>query len=390
MNDICRIIAEIGGYSVAWVGLAEQNEQKTIRVAAQWGIEKGYFEKLNLTWADTERGSGPTGRAIRTGIPSVVQNIITNPETKFWRDDMLKHSFASVVSLPLSNGSGSFGALGIYAKEPDAFNTEELDLLKELADDLSYGIRTLGLKAQREREERERMLLATACEQLEEGIAILDNQGAVQYLNLSLERISGYDRTAITGRDIRELGNGRETGKIFGAMADAMAHNAFWSGRFTAAKGRNGSLFEIAVSVSPLRDNAGNITNYVFVSRDVSQEERLEKQLRQAQRMEALGTLAGGIAHDFNNILGAIISCTELALEDIPESTPTREDLQHVLKASFRGKNLIKQILTFSQRSDQERHPVQVAPLVKECLKFLRSSLPASIEIRQKFPRGPV
>jgi PAS domain S-box-containing protein len=383
MNEICRIIVEIGGYRAAWVGLAEQNEQKTIRVTAQWGHEKDYLEKLNFTWADSERGRTSTGRAIRTGVPTVVQNIITNPETTAWRDEALRNNTASAASFPLSNHNGPFGALVIYAKEPDAFDTEELNLLKELADDLSYGMGTLRLRARREQEEKERRLLATACEQLEEGVAILDNRGAVQYLNLSLERISGYDRTAITGRDIRELGNDRETGKIFGAMADAMAHNAFWSGRFTAGNGRNGSPFEIEMSVSPLRDNGGKVTNYVFVSRDVSQEERLEKQLRQAQKMEALGTLAGGIAHDFNNILGAIISCTEFALEDAPETSPTREDLEHVLKASFRGKNLIKQILTFSRLSDQERHPVQVAPLVKECLKFLRSALPASIEIRQ-------
>ncbi len=388
MREKCRLIVEIGGYRLAWVGLADQNEQKAIRVAAQWGYEDGYLEKLDLTWAETERGKGPTGRAIRTGVPCVVQNIMANPQSTFWRDEALRHNFASTVSLPLSNGGKSFGALGIYAEEPDAFETEELNLLKELADDLSYGIGTLRLRACREHEENERMLLATACEQLEEGVAILDDKGAVQYLNPSLERISGYDRTAITGRNVRELGNGPEAEKIFVTMADAMARNAIWSGRFTAGNGRNGSLLQIEMSVSPLRDNDGKITNYVFVSRDVSQEERLENQLCQAQKMEALGTLAGGIAHDFNNILGPIISCTEFALEDAPVGSPTREDLEHVLKASFRGKNLTKQILTFSRRSDQERQPVEVAPLVQECLKLLRASLPESIEIRQNISSG--
>lgn len=388
MNDKCRLIVEMGGYGLAWVGLAEQNEQKTIRVAAQCGYEEGYLEKLNLTWAETERGMDPTARAIRTGVPCVVQNIMANHESSFWRDEALRHNFTSTVSLPLSNGGEPFGALGIYAEGPDAFDTEELNLLKALVDDLSYGIGTLRLRARREREEKERKLLATACEQLEEGVAILDDQGAVQYLNPFLERISGYDRATINGKNIRELGNGPEAEKIFVTMADAMSRNAVWSGRFTAGTGRNGSPLEIEMSVSPLRDNDGKITNYVFVSRDVSQEERLEKQLRQAQKMEALGTLAGGIAHDFNNILSPIISCTEFALEDAPVGSPTREDLEHVLKASFRGKNLIKQILTFSRRSEQERQPVQVAPLVTECLKLLRSSLPESIEIRQNIPSG--
>jgi PAS domain S-box-containing protein len=388
MKEICRIIVEVGGYRLAWVGLAERDENKTIRPAAQWGYEDGYLEGLKLTWADTERGRGPTGNAIRNGLASVVQNIMTDRQSIFWRDDALKRNFASTVSLPLTDGNKPFGALGIYAEEPDAFDTGELKLLQELADDLSYGILTLRLRAQNEQEERARLLLATACEQLEEGVAIFDNQGVVQYINLSIERISGYERAAITGRNVRDLANDGNNEQIFKVMADAMARNASWSGRFGVGSGKNGSRFEIDARVSPLRDGAGKVTNYVFVSRDVSQEERLEKQLRQVQKMEALGTLAGGIAHDFNNILGAIISCTEFALEDAPAGSPTREDLAHVLKASYRGKNLIKQILTFSRRSEQERQPIEIAPLVKECLKFLRASLPASIEIRQNIPAG--
>ncbi len=388
METVCRMIVEIGGYRLAWVGFAERDEKKTIRPVVQWGYEKGYLEKLNLTWEDTERGNGPAGTAIRTGLPCVVQNIVSKPESSFWRSEALSHNFGSTVSLPLSDDDGTFGALGIYAEEPDAFDTEELDLLRELADDLSYGIGTLRLRVSRELEEKERILLATACEQLKEGVAILDERGAVRYLNQSLERISGYDRMDVTGRNVRELGDNPDAGKIFESMADAMARNTEWSGRFTAGKGRNGSSFEMEMSVSPLRDTDGRITNYVFVSRDVSHEERLERQLRQSQKMEALGTLAGGIAHDFNNILGAIISCTEFALEDAPEGSPTREDLEHVLKASYRGKNLIRQILTFSRRGEQERQPIQVGPLVKECLKFLRASLPASIEIRQNISAG--
>jgi PAS domain S-box-containing protein len=312
---------------------------------------------------------------------------MANPPSMFWRDEALKRNYASTVSLPLTDGDTPFGALGIYAEEPDAFDTEELKLLKELADDLSYGILALRLRAQNEQEEKARLLLATACEQLEEGVAIFDDRGVVQYSNLSLERISGYERGAITGKNVCDLGNSGTNEQIFKVMGDAMARNESWNGRFTVGSGRNGSTFEIDARVSTMRDAAG-ITHYVFVSRDVSQEERLENQLRQAQKMEALGTLAGGIAHDFNNILGAIISCTEFALEDAPLGSPTREDLAHVLKASYRGKNLIRQILTFSRHNEQERQPIEIAPLVKECLKFLRASLPSSIEIRQHISTG--
>jgi len=111
----------------------------------------------------------------------------------------------------------------------------------------------------------------------------------------------------------------------------------------------------------------------------------LEKQLREVQKMEAIGALAGGIAHDFNNILGTVITCTEMALDDTPKESPIREDLEHVLKAGRRGKSLIRQILTFTRTSEQKQEPSQMEPVVKEGLKMLRSALPANLEIRQVF-----
>jgi PAS domain S-box-containing protein len=113
--------------------------------------------------------------------------------------------------------------------------------------------------------------------------------------------------------------------------------------------------------------------------------EKLETQLRQAQKMEAIGTLAGGIAHDFNNILAAILGYSEMALENIPENTAARHDLEQVLKATLRAKDLVGQILAFSRREDiQERRPVKIAPIVKEALRLLRPALPATIDVRQE------
>ena len=389
MKEICRTIVETGGYRFAWVGLVEKDRQQAVHPAAQWGVEDGYLQKLDSMWSATERACGPTAMALASSKPSVIQNIMEHPGCACWREEALRRNFASTVSLPLLDENGTFGTLGIYAEEPDAFDTEELGLLTELADDLSYGIRTLRLKARREREEKERLLLATACEQLEEGIAIFDSRGLVQYINLSLERISGCSRESATGKNIADLGRDRENGQVFRVMAEAMARGGSWNSRFTAAGGKNDRALEIDARVSPMRDDDGAMANYVFVCRDVSQEDRLERQLRQAQKMEALGTLAGGIAHDFNNILGAIISCAEFALEEAPEGGAAREDLARVLKAGNRGKLLIKQILTFSRHSEQERRPVKIEPLVKEFLKFLRASLPANIEIKQDISTGP-
>jgi signal transduction histidine kinase len=113
-----------------------------------------------------------------------------------------------------------------------------------------------------------------------------------------------------------------------------------------------------------------------------------QQQLVQAQKMEAIGTLAGGIAHDFNNILGAIVGYTELALDDLPEGSQVRKNVQHVLSGAKRAADLVKQILAFSRQAEQKRKPLVLSTTVKKALKLLRSSLPATIEIRSDIKAG--
>ncbi|MGA2112905.1 MAG: GAF domain-containing protein [Anaerolineales bacterium] len=144
LDEICRNMVEQGGYRLAWVGLAEQDEQRTIRAVAQAGYEEGYLNTLHLTWADTERGRGPAGTAVRTGKPVIVQDIHTDPNFTLWREEASKRGYASVISLPLLAGKAQpLGTLNIYAAEPNAFNAEEVKLLVELANDLGFGIEAL-------------------------------------------------------------------------------------------------------------------------------------------------------------------------------------------------------------------------------------------------------
>jgi PAS domain S-box-containing protein len=120
--------------------------------------------------------------------------------------------------------------------------------------------------------------------------------------------------------------------------------------------------------------------------RDITEQRQLENQLRQSQKMESIGTLAGGIAHDFNNILGIILGNTELALDDVPEWNPARLNLEEVITASIRARDVIRQLLSFARKTKLERRPTNITPIIKESLKLLRASIPTSIDIRQNIP----
>ncbi len=152
---ICRTAVEKGGYRMAWVGYVEQDAERSIRPVAQVGFEEGYLEQARITWADTERGQGPTGRAARSGQIQFAKNIAQDPTMSPWQAEAAKRGYASSTAIPLLENGKCFGVLTIYAAEPDAFDVDEIILLKEMADDLAFGILTLRVKvAHREHEQR--------------------------------------------------------------------------------------------------------------------------------------------------------------------------------------------------------------------------------------------
>ncbi|RJP86123.1 MAG: hybrid sensor histidine kinase/response regulator [Desulfobacteraceae bacterium] len=202
--------------------------------------------------------------------------------------------------------------------------------------------------------------------------------------NQAALNLFGYTKEEIAGMNLFELYPDTPNGKT---KRKEIAHQ-FNEGlpirdAELQVRNKNGHLEWGSLSLKPVKNVDGETVEIRSTMINISERKKLEKQLQQAQKMEAIGTLAGGIAHDFNNILSAVLGYTELALSDLPEGSNTRDHLEEVFKAGNRAKDLVNQILTFSRQSENQFLMVQIHFIIKEALKLLRATLPTTIEIHQ-------
>jgi PAS domain S-box-containing protein len=288
IQEVCDIIVKDCGHAMVWVGYAENDEAKSVRPVAHSGFEKGYLETLKITWADTERGRGPTGTAIRTGKTCFCRNMLTDPAFELWRAEALKRGYSSSIVLPLLNGDKAFGTLTIYSKEADPFSQDEVYLLTELASDLSYGIGAIRLRIARDEAEKalqlERERLDLALRSASMGVwrwEVIENK---RYFDDQTCYLLGLNPSTFTGSTEEFFGvvNPDDRDKLRRALARTIEINAPYESEYQVTW-PDGTVHYLAARGRLVRDDQGRPVKINGVIWDITERKRMEDELRKSR-----------------------------------------------------------------------------------------------------------
>ncbi|VAX20003.1 diguanylate cyclase/phosphodiesterase (GGDEF & EAL domains) with PAS/PAC sensor(s) [hydrothermal vent metagenome] len=285
----------------------------------------------------------------------------------------------ALVSLLQKQGYAKNKELGFRAKSGEIRICQYSVEIIKIRDE-PYMISTVRDITEQKQAEYELSRLAIAIDQAAETVTITDTEGAIQYVNPAFEQTTGYAKQEAIGKNPKMLKSGKHDESFYKNLWDTVTSGEVWHGRIVNKK-KNGELYEEESTISPIKDETGAITGYVAVKRDVTKEVFLEKELRETQKLNAIGTLAGGIAHDLNNILMPILGYSTMAKDIAAKDSETEECLNEIISAGHRAKELVKQILTFSRRGEQDFQSLEIYLIVKEALKLMKATIPATIKI---------
>jgi PAS domain S-box-containing protein len=258
----------------------------------------------------------------------------------------------------------------------DLFKANVIDFI-EKDDALTFLIELP--KRVRETVERHRLqqlnqLLIEALESAHDGILITDLQANMLHVNKALERMTGYDRSEMLGSTARLFNSGVHDRAFFSRMWQTILGRKSWQGELTNRR-KDGTLFDVSMTVSPIVNRQGQLTHFVSIYRDISEHKVLEKQLRQAQKMQSIGTLAGGVAHEFNNLLAGIHGYASLGLRE-PDLSPTlKEFLQFIVQLSDRAATLTRKLLAFARKPNLSPQPTLMENLLRHTSELAQRSL---------------
>jgi PAS domain S-box-containing protein len=291
LNEICRIAVEIGNYRMLWIGFAEDDEYKSVRPVASAGFDAGYLESANITWADAERGRGPTGLSIRSGKMCLARNIPEDPAYVPWKEAAIKRGYQSSIALPLISDGKTFGTLSIYSDKVDAFDPKEIEILQELTSDLSFGISMLRVRANRDAAEcalrKSEEKYRTLFEESLDGLFITSPAGRILDMNRKGVTMFGYDsKVEICALDLERdvYAYPPDRARVL-EMVETLGSAEY----DIVVKKRNGEHMMAHCALTPQKAADGTTQSYRGIIRDITEKKRAEERaLKDTQRSKLL------------------------------------------------------------------------------------------------------
>jgi PAS domain S-box-containing protein len=241
-------------------------------------------------------------------------------------------------------------------------------------------IYTYCKERQRQKAEGTLRKLWPAVEQSADLVVITDREGVIEYVNPAFEALTGYSRVDVMHQTPRILKSGQQASDIYRELWQTILSGNVYRGVMVNRK-KNGDTFVVEKTITPLPDSEGRITHFISNDRDITERRRLENQLQQAQKMDAIGRLAGGVAHDFNNLLMVISSYAELTLDALAPQHPLRRYVNEIQKASRRASDLTRQLLAFGRKQMQTLQFLDLNSIIEDINKMLPRLIGEDIEL---------
>lgn len=398
LQGICSILVDEGAYHLAWVGYAEHDEMRTVRPVAWEGFEEGYLATLKLTWAETERGMGPTGQAIRTGKPCVARHIREDPEFAPWREEALRRNYASSIALPLTLDGARLGALMLYSAIPGSFDTEEVRLLTELANDLAYGIQALRTRAERQRVEEElqqangynRSLLEASLDPL----VTISPDGKITDVNMAAEKVTGCSRSELIGTEFYWYFTDQD--KAQAGYQQVFREGQVWDYELEL-RHRDGHTTPVLYNATVYRDETGEVMGVFAAARDITERKRAEEEVRKLNEslerrvrertaeLEAtnkeLEAFTYSVSHDLRAPLRHVDGFSKLLVEEFGPQLPdqARHFLDRIESGTRQMGQLVDDLLNLSRvgRAEARLQITGLSSLVQEVVSELKAENPA-------------